>query len=89
MNRIFYTLKKIIIFFSPLTKLLIKIYKNKIFIAIKYSLILFKSIIQFSDTKITILKRPKLSKHVSRSPSFDSILIFQYVFRVLFMIHSL
>ena len=71
MNRIFYTLKKIIIFFSPLTKLLIKIYRNKIFIAIKYSLILFKSIIQFSDTKITILKRPKLSKHVSRSPSFD------------------
>ena len=58
MNKIFLILKKIVIFFSPLTKFIIKIYKNKIFVAIKYSLILFKSIIQFSDSKITILKRP-------------------------------
>ncbi len=71
MSKIILIFKKVLIFFSPITKVIIKFYKNKIFVALKYSFRLFKSIIQASNNKVTILTRPKSSDQVLRSPSFD------------------
>lgn len=71
MDKILLVLKKVILFFSPVLRFIKRVHSNKIYIALKYSIKLFGSIIQITQSKISIISRPKLSNQITRSPSFD------------------